>query len=382
MPRKKLPADLRELLAPSTTEYTSSNPPRKIARKRLPTVSDRVEPVKITRTKRKYKRSNVKKRLKSQENDGRKQAGKKLIEKCTSLKPVSMNTTEPLYEKFIKATINGDAILSKKEETEEQGPGDSLTDMDEQDFLSPMLDYKPDCMNDLGGDYLNVRSPRIKVESEHFLEQAALSLDSSLFVMHEETANDGTANQEASSDSSSTPGIESIPYVSSDSIYAEESVYPFDPMDGIETKVPDVLLNICLMEVDEGENTVDPSSLTPSLVTTSHSSEAGDDLIEKDLNKVLTVPLLQELLKILQDEQGFQDFFRKLSSKELAPMIPEVSSRIHELALFLPPVWSTGWYEIDPLPNYTHDNTISNCDIKLEHDSTISLDEFIDVDHN
>jgi hypothetical protein len=345
-------------------------------------VSDRVEPEKITRTKRKYKRSNVKKRLKSQENDGRRQAGKKFIEKCTSLKPVSMNTTEPLYEKFIKATINGDAILSKKEETEEHGPGISLTDMDEQDFLSPMVDNKPDCMNDLGGDYLNVRSPRIKAESEHFLEQAAMSLDSSLFVNHEETEYDGAADQEASSDSSSTPGIESIPYVSSDSIYEEESLYLFDPMDGMETKVPDVLLNTCLMEVDEGEKTLDPSSLTPSLVASSHSSKAGDDLIEKDLNKVLTVPLLQEILKILQDEQGLQDFFKKLSSKEAAPMIPEVSSRIHELALFLPPVWSTGWYEIDPLPNYTHDITISNCDIKLEHDSTISLDEFIDVDHN
>lgn len=343
-------------------------------------MSDRVEPAEITRTKRKYKRANVKKRLKRHKNDGREHASKKFIDKCTSLKPVSMNTTEPLYEKFIKATICGDAILSEKEDIKEQDPGVSLADMDEPDFLYSMVDYKPDCMDDLGDDYLNARSPRIKVESEHFLEQAAMSLDSGLFVNREETANDESANEKASSDS--PPGMEDISYISSDSVYAEESLYLFDPMDGIETKVPDVLLHTCLMEMDEGEKTLDPSSLTPSLSTTSHSSEASDDSIEKDLNKVLTVPLLQEILIILQDEQGLQDFFSKLTSKELAPMIPEVSSRMHELALCLPPIWSTGWYEIHPLSNHTHDNTIPNCDIKLEHDSTISLDEFIDVDHN
>lgn len=382
MPRRKLPAELRELLAPSTTEYTTTNPPRKIARRSLPSVSDRVEPVKIARTKRKYKRSKAKKRLKSQENDLKKKAGKKFIEKCTSLKPVSMNTAEPLYEKFIKATIYGDPTLLEKEHARKQGPDVSLTDMDQQDFISSMLDYRPGCVDDLGCDYLNERSPRTKVESEHFQEQAAMPLDSGLFVNYEEPANDGSANERAAIDLSSAPEMESILYLPSGSVYTEKSLYLLDPVDGIETKLPDDLLDTCLMELDEEQNTVDPSSLTPSLTAASQTSEASDDLIEKHLDKKLTVPLLQELLKILQDEQGLQDFFRRLSSKEAAPMMPEVSSRIHELALCLPPVWSTGWYETDLLHNHTHDNTIPNCDIKLEHDSTISLHEFIDVDHH
>jgi hypothetical protein len=381
MPRKKLPDDLRLLLSPSTKEYTSDNPPRKMARRSLPPLSDRVEPVKVTRIKRKYKRSAVKKPPQIQESTRGKQSSKKTVKKWTSLESFPMDDTEPVYAKFIRATIRGGAISPITEDTKPQDPDGSLTHMDEWDFLSDHLDYKPNSTEDLDREYLHLRSPSVKTESEHFLEQAAFSLDSNLFLNHEGTANDCAWIEKASSDVSSIPGIQNISYLSIVTSCAEKDPSLFDPIHGIESQVPDVSLNDCLMEMGEEENTFDPSLLTPSLSNASFSSEASDESIDKELDNLSSLPFIEELLKILHDEQGIPEYSKKLSSKEENLLIPKVSTRIYELALCLPPVWSSNWYETDLQHNYTP-NAISNCDIKMEHDSILSLDEFIDVDHN
>jgi hypothetical protein len=380
MPRKKLPNDLRLLLSSSTKEYTSDNPPGKMARRSLPPLSDKVEPVKVSRTKRKYKRSAVKKPIQMQESTYGKQSSKKSVKKWTSLETFPMDDTEPAYAKFIRAAIRGCVILPITEGTKPQDPGGSLTHIDEWDFLSDHMDYKPNSTEDLDCDYLNLRSPSLKAESERFLEQAALSLDSSLFVNHEGTANDCAWIEKASSDVSSIPRIQNISYLSIDTSYAEKDPSLFDPTHGIESQVPNVSLDDCLMEMDEGANTFDPSLLTPSLSNASFSSEASDVSIDKDLDNLSPLPFIEELLKILHDEQGIQEYLQRLSSKEETPLIPEVSTSLYQLALCLPPAWSSDWYRTNLPHSHTH-NTIPTPDIKIEHDSTISLDEYIDVDH-
>ncbi|KAI8580616.1 hypothetical protein K450DRAFT_270921 [Umbelopsis ramanniana AG] len=378
MPRRKLPADLRLLLSSSTTEFTSDNPPRKKIRRNLPPVSDRVEPVKVARTKRKYKRSAVKNPpQKKEESTRNKRISKISVEKCTSLQSLSKYTTEPLFAKYIMAVIRGDGNLPTAENAKSQTPGGSLAHMDEQALAYVVLDDIPGCTDVQDCDSLGPKSPDIKIESEQFLEQAALSVDSNLFVNHEGNANDCAWTEKASSNVSITP--ESISYLSFDTDYEEKRPFLFDPTHSIKNEVLDVSLKDCLM--DEGANTLDLSSLTASPSNASYSSEASDESIDKVLDKLSTVPFIQELIKILHDEQGLQDYFKKLSSREGNALIPEVSTRLCELALCLPPAWSSDWYETDLSPNHTL-NIIPNCDIKIEHDSTISLDEYINVDHN
>ncbi|KAG2187417.1 hypothetical protein INT44_005105 [Umbelopsis vinacea] len=378
-PRKRRSSDVRPLSASSTKNFGPDNPPRKMARRNLPPVSDRVEPGIVTRTKRKYRRSAGRKPAQNQTSTRRKRTSNISVEKCTALEPFSKYTTEPLFEKYIMATLRGDEILPMAEVAEPQNPGGSWTQTEEQAISSDVLNDRPGCTDELDCDPLDLKSPVIKVESEHFLEQAALSVDSNLFVKHEETANDCAWVEKPSSNSLPGLNIESIPYPPHDTDFEVESSFSFDPMHDTMSKELEVSLIDCLM--DEASNTLDPSSLTPSLLTASHRSEASDESIDKEFDNLSAMPFIQELVKILHDEQGIQDYLKKLTSLEEHSLVPEVSTRVCELALCLPPAWSSDWYETDKGHNHIH-NAIPSCDIKIEHDSTISLDEFIDVDGN